>query len=143
MKDIKDFEIYIFDYEGTLSEAPTERLTLNDLLYKFDFRKLKVNEKIYNLYEQIKDRSVYVVGIIESNREIEQKKQWLKDNFPNIREENYIFVSSDYKKSDVIKEIITCNNYSKDKIIFIDDKSLHVNDVSQLGIKCLLVDEIK
>lgn len=143
MKDINDFEIYIFDYEGTLSESPSKRLTLNDLLYKFDFRKLKVNEKIYNLYEQIKDRIIYVVGIIECNREIEQKKQWLKDNFPNIREENYIFVSSDYKKSDVIKEIITCNNYLKDKIIFIDDKSMHIDDVSQLGIKCLLVDEIK
>ena len=143
MKDNNDFEIYIFDYEGTLSESPSVRLSLNDLLYKFDFRKLKINEKIYNLYEQIKDKIIYVVGIIECNREIEQKKQWLKANFPNIREENYIFVSSDYKKSDVIKEIITYNHYSKEKILFIDDKRSHVNDVSQLGIKCLLVDEIE
>ncbi len=143
MKEIKDLEIYIFDYEGTLSESPSERLSLNDLLYKFDFRKLKINEKIYNLYEQIKDKIIYVVGIIECNREIEQKKQWLKANFTNIREENYIFVSSDYKKSDVIKEIITYNHYSKEKILFIDDKRSHVNDVSQLGIKCLLVDEIE
>lgn len=143
MKDIKDFEIYIFDYEGTLSDSPSKRLSLNDLLYKLDFMKLKVNEKIYNLYEQIKDRPVYVVGIIECNREIEQKKQWLNINYPDIKEENYIFVSSDYKKSDVIKEIIDFHNYSKDKILFIDDKSSHIDDVSQLGIKCLLVDEIK
>lgn len=142
MEDINDFEIYIFDYEGTLSDAPSKRLTLNDLLYKFDFRELKVNEKIYSLYEQIKDRTTYVIGIIECNREIEQKKQWLKVNYPNIKEENYIFVSSDYKKSDVIKEIINFNNYSKDKILFIDDKSSHIDDVRQLGIKCLLVDEI-
>ena len=70
------------------------------------------------------------------------KKQWLNINYPDIKEENYIFVSSDYKKSDVIKEIINFNNYSKDKILFIDDKSSHIDDVSQLGIKCLLVDEI-
>ena len=128
MFDANDFEIFIFDYEGTLSEFPSKRLSIDDLLYNFDFRKLKINNKI--------------VGIIECNREIEQKKQWLNINYPDIKEENYIFVSSDYKKSDVIKAIIDFNNYSKDKILFIDDKSSHIDDVSQLGIKCLLVDEI-
>ena len=42
----------------------------------------------------------------------------------------------------MIKAIVDFNNYSKDKILFIDDKSSHIDDVSQLGIKCLLVDEI-
>ena len=108
----------------------------------FDFRDLKINNKIYDFYKRVKQKTIYVVGIIECNREIEQKKQWLNINYPDIKEENYIFVSSDYKKSDVIKEIIDFNNYSKDKILFIDDKSSHIDDVSQLGIKCLLVDEI-
>ena len=142
MFDANDFEIFIFDYEGTLSEFPSKRLSIDDLLYNFDFRKLKINNKIYDFYKRVKQKTIYVVGIIECNREIEQKKQWLNINYPDIKEENYIFVSSDYKKSDVIKEIIDFNNYSKDKILFIDDKSSHIDDVSQLGIKCLLVDEI-
>ena len=142
MFDANDFEIFIFDYEGTLSEFPSKRLSIDDLLYNFDFRDLKINNKIYDFYKRVKQKTIYVVGIIECNREIEQKKQWLNINYPDIKEENYIFVSSDYKKSDVIKEIIDFNNYSKDKILFIDDKSSHIDDVSQLGIKCLLVDEI-
>ena len=142
MFDANDFEIFIFDYEGTLSEPPSKRLSIDDLLYNFDFRDLKINNKIYDFYKRVKQKTIYVVGIIECNREIEQKKQWLNINYPDIKEENYIFVSSDYKKSDVIKAIIDFNNYSKDKILFIDDKSSHIDDVSQLGIKCLLVDEI-
>ena len=106
MNGINNFDVFIFDYEGTLSEPTNKKLSLNDLLYSFDFRKLNVNNNIYNLYEKIKEKTVYVVGIIECNREIEQKKQWLKNNYPEIKEENYIFVSSDYKKSDVIKELI-------------------------------------
>ena len=142
MFDVNDFDIFIFDYEGTLSESPSKRLSIDDLLYNFDFRNLKINNKIYDFYKRVKQKTIYVVGIIECNREIEQKKQWLNINYPDIKEENYIFVSSDYKKSDVIKEIIDFNNYSKDKILFIDDKSSHIDDVSQLGINCLLVDEI-
>lgn len=142
MFDVNDFDIFIFDYEGTLSEPPSKRLSIEDLLYTFDFRDLKINNKIYDFYKRVKQKTIYVVGIIECNREIEQKKQWLNINYPDIKENNYIFVSSDYKKSDVIKEIIDFNNYSKDKILFIDDKSSHIDDVSQLGINCLLVDEI-
>ena len=45
MFDANDFEIFIFDYEGTLSEFPSKRLSIDDLLYNFDFRKLKINNK--------------------------------------------------------------------------------------------------
>ena len=52
-------------------------------------------------------------------------------------------MSSDYKKSDVIKELIKENNYEKDRILFIDDRIKHIEDVSEIGVKCLIANEVK
>lgn len=143
MKDLNNYDIYIFDYEGTLSESPDHKLTLKELLYEFDFKLLEPNKNIYNFVNSLKNKKIYVVGIIESNTEIDQKKAWLKMNYPIIEEENYIFISSDYKKSEAITEIINQYNYDKEKMIFIDDKRQHIDDVSKLGIKSILVQDIK
>lgn len=141
-KNLINYDVYIFDYEGTLSESPQNKLTLKELLYEFDFRKLSPNKNIINLINLIKYKDIYVVGIIETNKEIEQKKDWLKTNFPMIKEQNYIFISSEYKKSEAIIEIINKNNYDKSKMLFIDDKISHINDVSELGIRSILVADI-
>ena len=77
MKNTKDFDIYIFDYEGTLSLAPNKKLSLQELLYEFDFRTLLPNENIFNFVNSIKEKEIYVVGIIETAKEIEQKNEWL------------------------------------------------------------------
>lgn len=143
MDDLNNYEIFIFDYEGTLSESPNKRLTLKDLLYEFDFRNLIPNKKILDFVNSIKDKEIYVVGITETNKEIEQKNEWLKVHFPKIKKENYIFISTDYKKSEAILEIINRYNYDKNKIIFIDDKPLHIEDVTKIGITSILVEDIK
>lgn len=143
MKHLTDYDIYVFDYEGTLSESPNKRLTLKELLYEFDFEKLYPNKKIYNFVNILKDKNIYVVGIIESNKEIEQKNRWLERYFPMIKKENCIFISSDYKKSEVILEIINKYNYDKNKMIFIDDKLSHVKDVSSIGIRSILVEDLE
>lgn len=142
MEDLKNYNIYIFDYEGTLSEAPNTRLTLKELLYEFDFRKLSPNKKIHNFVNSLNNKIIYVVGIIECNKEIEQKKEWLKLHFPIIEADNYIFISSDYKKSEAISEIITKYNYDKSQILFIDDKVSHIEDVNKLGITSILAQNI-
>lgn len=142
MNDLMNYDIYIFDYEGTLSQSPSTKLTLKELLYEFDFRKLSPNEKIFNFINSIGHKTIYVVGIIESNKEIEQKNEWLKKHYPMIEKENYIFISSDYKKSEAIQEIINKYRYDKSKILFIDDKNSHIKDVSELGIKSILVEDL-
>ncbi len=142
MNHLKNYDIYVFDYEGTLSELPNKKLTLKELLYEFDFRNLYPNKKIFDFVNSINYKKIYVVGTIESNREIEQKNEWLKLHYPMIHKENYIFISGDHKKSEVIREIMNKNNYNKNEIIFIDDKVVHIKDVSELGIKCVLVDDL-
>lgn len=143
MIDLKNYDIYIFDYEGTLSEPPDHKLTLQELLYDFDFRKLSPNNPIHDFFNLINKKEVYVVGIIETDKEIEQKKEWLTYYYPSINVENCIFISSEHKKSEAILEIINKNNYEKDKILFIDDKISHIKDVNELGIKSILTKDIK
>lgn len=143
MIDFKKYDIYIFDYEGTLSEPPDHKLTLQELLYDFDFRKLFPNNAIHDFFNLINKKKVYVVGIIETDREIEQKKEWLKYYYPSINVENCIFISGEHKKSEAILEIINKNNYEKDKILFIDDKISHIKDVNELGINSILTKDIK
>ena len=142
MEELKKYNVYIFDYEGTLSEPPSKRLTLRELLYDFDFKTLLPNEKVYNFVKKIENKKIYVVGITETNKEIEQKNEWLKAHYPMIEEQNYIFVSTDYKKSEAILEIINKYNYDKNEILFIDDKKSHVEDVANIGIRSVLVEEI-
>ncbi len=139
----ENYDVYIFDYEGTLSKAPSKVLSLKELIYEFDFRKLLPNKKIYNLVNSLNNKDFYVVGVIETNKEIEQKYDWLKINYPMIKKENCIFISGEHKKSEAVSAIISKNNYDKNKIIFIDDKKSHIKDVSSLGIKTILVDDIK
>lgn len=141
--DLKDYDVYIFDYEGTLSESPNHKLTLEELLYNFDFKDLEPNKQILNFIKSLQNKKIYVVGIIETNNEIEQKIEWLNIHYPIINKENCIFISSDHKKSEAILAIIDNNNYKKNEILFIDDKIYHINDVNKLGIKSILTQNIK
>lgn len=143
MNDLTNYDIYVFDYEGTLSQSPNKKLTLKELLFEFDFKKLLPNNKIYALVNLLRNKKIYVVGIIESNKEIEQKNEWLKKYYPMIDEKNVIFISSDYRKSEAVLEIINKYNYDIEKMIFIDDKVSHIEDVKQLGVKSILVDDVK
>lgn len=36
----ENYDVYIFDYEGTLSKAPSKVLSLKELIYEFDSRNL-------------------------------------------------------------------------------------------------------
>lgn len=67
----EDYDVYILDYEGTLSLPSTKILTLYELLYGFDFRDLLPNKKIYDFIKSLDNKEFYVVGVIETNTEIE------------------------------------------------------------------------
>lgn len=142
MDNFSEYDVFIFDYEGTLSVSPKKVLSLAELLNEFDFRDLEPNKKVYDFVQMLNNKKIYIVGCIECNREIEQKKEWLGFNYPMIEKDNYIFISGEHKKSEAVQAIIEKNNYNKEKIVFIDDKMSHINDVSNLGIRCILVEEI-
>ncbi len=54
--------------------------------------------------EKLDKDKIFVLGAVVSNNEISQKYAWLKENYPNIKKENTIFISSTMLKPEVIIE---------------------------------------
>lgn len=129
---------YIFvDYEGTLAEVPSENLDLNDLLFGDVFSDLKPNKRIKNFLLNQNDAQIFVLGVVDTNREIELKIQWLKRYYPFIPESNYIFISSEHRKVDVLDSYLNHNHWQKGEVILIDDKEKHLLPARKAGFTCI------
>ncbi len=139
---------YIFvDYEGTLSEVPkgsgeNQKVTLADLLFGDVFSKLKPNQKIRQFLLKQNTKNIYVLGVVDSNREIKQKEQWLRKHYRFISKDNYIFISGERKKVDVINEFVKFYHINPKDIIFIDDKVKHLTPAVEAGYTCIDANEI-
>ncbi len=143
LEQVKQNNKYVFvDYEGTLSEAPKASVTIAKLLFNDVFTKLKPNPKIKEFLLKQDTRNIYVLGIIDTNREIEQKEQRLKKHYRFIRQSNYIFVSSEHEKVEIISEFIKYKKIKPEDVIFIDDKQNHLDLVMTLGCQCVLAANI-
>ncbi len=130
------------DYEGTLSECPDKAPTLRELLFEKPFSKLKPNAKMQKLLEKVNPKKIYVVGVVDTNNEIQQKYFWLEKHFPHIEDQNIIFVSSSTKKVDVIKEYQAKLGLKSEDIVFVDDKEKHLAPARAAGFECYNVNEI-
>lgn len=132
---------YIFvDYEGTLSETPrgsgkNGEVLLSDLLFGDVFTQLKPNEQVRMYLLHQNTENIYVLGVVDTNREIEQKEQWLKLHYPWIKPENYIFISGEHKKVEVIDEYVKNKRLDKKEVILIDDKQNHLDAVIRAGYR--------
>ena len=130
------------DYEGVLCETPAESPTLNELLFEKPFSKLKPITKIQKLLEKVNPKRIYVLGVVDTNNEIQQKYFWLEKHFPHIEDQNVVFVSSGVKKVDVIKAYQTKLGLKANEIVFIDDKEKHLAPARDAGFECYNVEEI-
>lgn len=140
-------EKYVFfDVDGTLSEYRfNDRLygggcselgcqSLEDLLFSNHFlnaRPLKTMQEIVNSLDKDK---IFILGTIVTNHEIEQKYKWLDKNYPNIKKENIIFVSSTMLKPNVILEYVKRLNINVKDLVFIDDRLDVLRKAEELGI---------
>jgi len=146
MLEILKNKYVFFDVDGTLSEYRyDDKLynggcselgcqTLKDLLFSnlfFDARPLKTMQNIVNKLESDK---VYILGTIVTNNEINQKYKWLEKNYPNIKKENVIFISSTMLKPDVILEYSRKLNIDLKDIVFVDDRLDVLRKAETLGI---------
>ena len=128
---------YIFvDYEGTLSAAP-ERPTMANILFGDVFTNLKPNEPVHKFLSEQGAEQIFVLGIVDTAHEIEQKKQWLQKNCPFIPSKNYIFISGEHRKVDIIAAYAKKYGWAKSDILFIDDKEKHLNPVREAGYTCI------
>ena len=123
---------------GTLSVSPNKKLSLQELLYEFDFRVLSPNKNIFNFVNSIKEKEIYVVGIIETAKEIEQKNEW-KNTLSNgkwLYSDKYetkfedIYMLNKILKQLGFKELLTIHNskrtykYKEYEIVFETIKDL-------------------
>lgn len=84
---------------GELGCQSLENLLFGNLFIKA--RPLKTMQKIIS---KLDNSRVFIIGTIVTNNEMKQKYEWLKTNYPDIKKDNIIFVSSTMLKPDIILE---------------------------------------
>ncbi len=143
---LKNKTLFI-DYEGTISEKPKvtnaqNGATIEELLFGDVFKDCKPISKIQKLLSQLDPKNIYILGVIDTNKEIEQKYQWIAKFYPFLLKENIIFISNNHKKVDVINAYQKKLKIEKANIVFVDDKESHLRYARQCGYTCLNVNEI-
>lgn len=145
LEKLKDNFVF-FDIDGTLSEyrynnkiysglcpelgcQKLEDLLFSDLFYKA--RPLKTMQQIISL---LNPQNIFILGTIVTNNEINQKYRWLAENYPSIKKDNIIFVSSTMLKPDVIIEYSKKYNIDLKKMILVDDRLDVLRKAESLGI---------
>lgn len=135
-----------FDVDGTLSEYRYNDClyagkcsefgcqTLNDLLFNDLFIKARPLKNMQKIIQELDSDKIFILGTIVCNNEINQKYYWLNKNYPNIKKENIIFISSTMLKPEVILEYCKHFNLSLKDVAFVDDRLDVLRKAEELGI---------
>lgn len=114
-----------------------------DLLFGDVFSGLKPNEAVEKFLARQNAEQVFVLGVVDTAREIKQKSLWLRKYYPSIPSENYLFISGECRKVDVIAAYAQKYGWAKSDVLFIDDKEKHLTPARKAGYSCLLTEEIE
>ena len=146
LKKLKEKYVF-FDVDGTLSEYRfNDKLysggcpelgcqSLEDLLFSNLFANARPLKNMQNIISQLNSDKVFVLGTIVTNNEINQKYKWLEENYPNIKKENIIFISSTMMKPNVIIEYAKKLDINLQDTVFVDDRLDVLRKAEELGIK--------
>ena len=105
LENLKEKYVF-FDVDGTLSEYRfKDQLyggrcpelgcqSLEDLLFSNLFLNARPLKTMQNVISNLDPDKVFVLGTIVTNNEINQKYKWIEENYPNIKKDNIIFISS-------------------------------------------------
>lgn len=135
-----------FDIDGTLAEYRyADKLyggrcvelgcqSLENLLFGNLFIKARPLKTIQKIISKLDNSRVFIIGTIVTNNEMKQKYEWLKTNYPNIKKDNIIFVSSTMLKPDIILEYAKHYNIKVKDTILVDDRLDVLRKAEELGI---------
>lgn len=135
-----------FDVDGTLAEyrfkdklysgkcAELGCQSLEDLLFSDLFYKSRPLKTMQNIISKLDPDKIFVLGTIVTNNEVNQKYKWLEENYPNIKKENIIFISSTMLKPDVITQYSKKLKVNLQDIVFVDDRLDVLRKAEELGI---------
>lgn len=145
LNKLKDKYVF-FDLDGTLSEYRyNDKLyggmspelgcqSLSDLLFSNLFSKARPLKTMQKIVENLDSNKIFILGTIVTNHEAEQKYEWLDKNYPNIKKDNIIFISSTMMKPNVILEYIKKLNINIKDVVFVDDRLDVLRKSEELGI---------
>ncbi len=145
LKKLKEKYVF-FDVDGTLSEYRfNDKLysggcpelgcqTLEDLLFSNLFANARPLKNMQSIISQLNSDKIFVLGTIVTNNEINQKYKWLEENYPNIKKENIIFISSTMIKPNVIIEYAKKLDINLQDTVFVDDRLDVLRKAEELGI---------
>lgn len=145
LKKLKEKYVF-FDVDGTLSEYRfNDKLysggcpelgcqSLEDLLFSNLFANARPLKNMQNIISQLDSDKVFILGTIVTNNEINQKYKWLEENYPNIKKENIIFISSTMMKPNVIIEYTKKLDINLQDTVFVDDRLDVLRKAEELGI---------
>lgn len=145
LKKLKEKYVF-FDVDGTLSEYRfNDKLysggcpelgcqSLEDLLFSNLFANARPLKNMQNIISQLDPDKVFILGTIVTNNEINQKYKWLEENYPNIKKENIIFISSTMMKPNVIIEYTKKLDINLQDTVFVDDRLDVLRKAEELGI---------
>lgn len=145
LERLKDKYVF-FDVDGTLSEYRfNDKLyaglkpelgcqTLNEFLFGDLFLKARPLKSMQKIISKLDKDKVFILGTIVTNNEINQKYIWLKENYPNVKKENIIFISSTMLKPDVIMEYSKTYKINLEDVVFVDDRLDVLRKAEEMGI---------
>lgn len=145
LENLKEKYVF-FDVDGTLSEYRfKDQLyggrcpelgcqSLEDLLFSNLFLNTRPLKTMQNVISNLDPDKVFVLGTIVTNNEINQKYKWIEENYPNIKKDNIIFISSTMLKPDVIIEYAKKLNINVSDTVFVDDRLDVLRKAEELGI---------
>lgn len=145
LENLKEKYVF-FDVDGTLSEYRFKNQlyggrcpelgcqSLEDLLFSNLFLNARPLKTMQNVISNLNPDKVFVLGTIVTNNEINQKYKWIEENYPNIKKDNIIFISSTMLKPDVIIEYAKKLNINVSDTVFVDDRLDVLRKAEELGI---------
>ena len=115
-------------------DAQNLGVNLEDLLFSNLFLNARPLKTMQNVISNLDPDKVFVLGTIVTNNEINQKYKWIEENYPNIKKDNIIFISSTMLKPDVIIEYAKKLNINVSDTVFVDDRLDVLRKAEELGI---------
>ncbi|MEE0699471.1 MAG: HAD family hydrolase [Bacilli bacterium] len=145
IEKLKDKYVF-FDVDGTLSEYRYKDIlyggrcpelgcqSLEDLLFGNLFYRARPLKTMQNIIKNLDSDKIFILGAVTTNNEIEQKYQWLEENYPSIKKENIFFICSTMLKPEVITEYSKHFNIPLNKMVFVDDRLDVLRKAEESGI---------
>lgn len=155
LTDLKE-SVVVFDMDGVLNRFDFSTLNIR-MVPDHDWAEMNMIEDAYryvqktnifsNLISTKNSDDVYVLSAALTSFEQANKKRFLNREYPNIKDDNMMFVGETRFKIDILKglrEILDKSGKSHMDIVMIEDSIGVLLDVSKLNnprIKCYLVSD--